>query len=445
MLKINWFSPLPPAHTGIAHYAMQILPILARRHAVVIWTDQDQVAPAVRRIARVAQYNPAAPPWREINDGTVSIYHLGNDPGVHAGIYCVSIGQPGIVVLHDVSLHDFFFTLAARQGKKHAGYLAALQRWYGDEGRRAGEAYCAGGIRPETMAQEYPMTREAVWNALGVVTHYRRALEELHETPTCPSAALEFPYLASRESSSEKSAARGVARPPFWLVTFGYMNRNRRLGPLLEALAGMRERDQFRLDICGQIWDEGHIRSEIERFGLNSQVNLHGFLSENQLDHKLSVADLAVNLRFPSMGEASLSQLQYWNYGLPTLVTRTGWYASLPEEAAVFVRPEHEVEDIQAHLRAFLADPDAFRAMGERGRQALKNNDPEKYVDALTRFASEVLPLAPGVPALALARKIGTDMTDWLHPVAGSYLLDRASREICRVFGGAGHECSSSD
>jgi glycosyltransferase involved in cell wall biosynthesis len=229
-----------------------------------------------------------------------------------------------------------------------------------------------------------------------------------------------------------------VARSPYRLVIFGYLNRNRRLGSLLEALAGMRERDQFRLDICGQIWDESQIRTEIERFGLSSQVNLHGFLTENQLDQKLSAAHLAINLRYPSMGEASLSQLQYWDYGLPTLVTRTGWYRSLPEEAAAFVRPEHEVVDIQTHLRAFLADPAAFRAMGERGRQSLKNNDPEKYVDAMARFASAALRLSPRAPALALARRIGSDLTEWLHPAAGPYLLDRASREICKVFEGKG-------
>jgi hypothetical protein len=32
VLKINWFSPLPPARSGIAqNFAMQLLPALARR------------------------------------------------------------------------------------------------------------------------------------------------------------------------------------------------------------------------------------------------------------------------------------------------------------------------------------------------------------------------------------------------------------------------------
>jgi glycosyltransferase involved in cell wall biosynthesis len=438
VLKINWFSPLPPARSGIAHFAMQILPVLAGRQEVVLWTDQDQVAPEVQRIARVARYDPAAPPWRDINNGAISIYHLGNQPDFHSGIWQVSVRQPGIIVLHDLCLHDFFFMFWVHYRNDRASYVAALERWYGEEGRRAAEAFCRGGISAASMAQKFPLTREALRGALGVVTHSRQALEELQETPACPIAALDHPYAAAGESRYRTwvAARRAAPRPPYCLVAFGYLSRNRRLEAVLEALAGIPEREQFRLELCGQLWDEGHIRTQIERLGLSSLVKLPGFLPESLVEQKLSTADLAINLRYPSMGEASGSQLQFWDYGLPTLVTRTGWYASLPEDAVAFVRPEREVADIQAHLRAFLADPGAFRAMGERGRRALKNHDPESYVDAMTRFAAEVLRLAPRLSALALARRIGSDLTEWLPAAASPYLLERASQEIYAIFEG---------
>jgi glycosyltransferase involved in cell wall biosynthesis len=435
VLKINWFSPLLPARSGVAHYAMQVLPVLARSHDVVLWTDQDQVSPEVHEIARVARYDP---PWREINNGAISFYHLGNQRDFHAGIWQVGVQHPGIVVLHDLCLHDFYFMLSVRHGKDRAAYCSAMERWYGQEGRQSAEAYCAGGVSAESMAQKFPLTREAVRNALGVVTHSIRALEELNETPACPVAALDFPYAAAAESRYRvwRAVRDGVPHPPYRLMVFGYLNRNRRLGPLLEALAGMPEREQFRLEMCGQLWDESHIRDRIERLGLSSAVSLHGFLSGDQVEQKLSTAHLAINLRYPSMGEASLSQLQFWDYGLPTLVTHTGWYVSLPEDATAFVRPEYEIADIQAHLRAFLADPGAFRAMGERGRNSLKNHGPERYVDAMTRFAAEALRLSPRVSALALAGRVGSDLREWLPVAASPYLLERASKEICTILEG---------
>jgi hypothetical protein len=436
---INWFSPLPPARSGIAgNFAMQLLPALARRYEVVLWTDQDQVSPEVQRLARVARYDPAAPPWRDINNGIISIYHLGNQPDLHGGIWQVSMRQPGIVVLHDLRLHDFFFTFWVRYRKDRASYLAALERWYGAEGRQAGEAYCAGGTSAESMAQKFPLTREALRGALGGITHSSWALSEIEGTPACPITVLDHPYVAAGEGRYREwvVARRAAPHPPYRLIVFGYLSRNRRLEAILEALAGMPEREQFRLDVCGELWDEGHIRTQIERLGLDALVKLQGFLPENLVEQKLSTADLALNLRYPSMGEASGSQLQFWDYGLPTLVTRTGWYASLPKDTVAFVRPEHEVEDIQAHLRVFLADPAAFHAMGERGRQSLENNDPEKYVDAMMHFATEAARLSPRVSALTLARRIGRDLTEWLPAAASPYLLERASKEIYTVLGG---------
>jgi glycosyltransferase involved in cell wall biosynthesis len=439
VLKINWFSPLPPAHSGIAHnYAMQVLPVLAKRHETILWTDQDYVAPEVESIARVAHYEPANPPWRALNDADISIYHLGNHGGIHGGMWQVSRQHPGIVVLHDLCLHDFFAMVFLRTLEQPDAYLAALERWYGEEGRRAGEAFRIGGVGAETMAQQFPLTREAARGALGIVTHSHRMLEELDETPACPVAALDHPFAPAGDLRYQgwMAARRATPVPPYRLVVFGYLSRNRRLDAILEALAGVPEREQFRLEICGQLWDESHIRNEIERLRLGPLVNLRGFLPEDQVEAQLSTAHLALNLRFPSMGEASGSQLQFFDYGLPTLVTRTGWYASLPEDTTAFVRPEHDAEDIRAHLRDFLADPGAFGAMGERGRQSLRRYDPEKYVDAIVRFASTALDFSPRIPALDLAGRIGNDLKQWLPPDAGAYLLERASQQIFTMCAG---------
>lgn len=447
MLKINWFSPLPPTPSGIAsNYSLQILPALAEKFDLSLWTDQESVSPEIERIARVVRFQPSNPPWRSLNNADLSIYHLGNHGGIHGGIWQVSRRHAGIVVLHDLSLHDFFNMVFLRVLERPDLYLEALERWYGDDGRHAGEAFRAGGITAEAMSQRFPLTREAARGALGVVTHSVRTLQELNEIPACPVAALDHPFAPSDERIYQQRLAirRAAARPPYRLVIFGYLSRNRRLDAVLEALAGIPERARFSLNICGQVWDETHIRDEIDRLGLNGVVNLLGFLSDAGVEEQLSHADLAINLRFPSMGEASGSQLEFFNYGLPTLVTRTGWYAGLPEDATAFVRPEYEIEDLQNHLRAFLANPDSFRAIGERGRRSLQHNDPAAYAGSLVRFAVEALRFAPHVSALSLSGSIGKEMTKWLPPCISAQLIDKASREIFSMLEGGESKTGSS-
>lgn len=53
----------------------------------------------------------------------------------------------------------------------------------------------------------------------------------------------------------------------------------------------------------------------------------------------LAHSDMALNIRYPSMEEASFSQLRIWEHALPAIVTRVGWYATLPEDVVFFVRP----------------------------------------------------------------------------------------------------------
>jgi hypothetical protein len=52
----------------------------------------------------------------------------------------------------------------------------------------------------------------------------------------------------------------------------------------------------------------------------------------------------------------------------------------------------------------------------------------------MTRFAAEVLRLSPRVSALALARKIGGNLTTWLPAEASPYVLERTSKEIYTIF-----------
>ena len=124
--------------------------------------------------------------------------------------------------------------------------------------------------------------------------------------------------------------------------------------------------------------------------GIGHLVELHGFVPKAELDRGIARAHLAVNLRHPTMGEASASQLRTWAHGLPSLVTRTGWYATLPADAVFFVDPEDEVDGIKRHLARLLARPEAFAAAGRRGRELVAAlHSPRRYAEGLVEIARQ--------------------------------------------------------
>ena len=216
---------------------------------------------------------------------------------------------------------------------------------------------------------------------------------------------------------------------------FGYMGRNRRLDAVLKALAELPEHDAFRLEIFGEIADGRSVRKRIGQLGLGHLVQLHGYTPETELNKVLQTSHLAINLRYPTMGEASGSQLRIWYHALPSLVTGVGWYASLSGDTVAHVRPENEVADIQSHLRAFLDEPARFATMGQRGLRTLREqHDPERYVQTILDLVTNVREFRVRKSAYDLARRAGAAMGSWT--IHDGHEPIRVAEKIYEIFGG---------
>jgi SAM-dependent methyltransferase/glycosyltransferase involved in cell wall biosynthesis len=427
-VRLNWFSPLPPAKSGIADYTRQLLPSLTTAADIALWTDQEHWDPALEAYAEVHTYRLDEMPWAEVNRATMSVFHIGNNHRFHGPIWQVSQRHAGLIVLHDVALQQLFAGLFREQWHDRLGYLEVMERFYGATGRQDGEDFWAGRLTIEYMAEQYRLTRYAMDYALGGLVHSRCSFNELRHDSPCPLSYAQLPYQAVPSGSRNRSNARqhSATGVPYRLIIFGHISDNRRLGSILRALAGFPKRERFRLDIYGELWDDQSVRRDIEELGLQELVRLHGFVPAAGLDAALASAHLAINLRFPTMGEASVSQLQVWDHALPSLVTKVGWYDTLPQETVAFVRPEYEIMDIQAHLGAFLDNPGRYAHIGEEGRRHVQAyHTPGAYVQALLDAVRDAEAFRPFAIGHDVARKVGQEMRRWTNlppPDVTSYL-----------------------
>jgi len=410
-MKINWFSPLPPARTGIADYTFGILPELSSRADVTLWTDRTGWDPDLERYAKVRHFHVDHVDWVELNRAELSFYNIGNNHLHHASIWQVSRQSPGIVVLHDVRLHDFFESLYRGQWRDEPGYLNLIEKHYGEEGLRVATEFI--GARHgdfDLMAQRFPMIGAVLENALGALVHTKDAFDEVRAAHRCPVFYAPLPSAPIIASNRNDGHASG----PHRLIIFGHIGRNRRLDAVLDALSQLPQRDRFRLDIYGEIDDAKTVRQRIQTLALKDTVKVHGYAPLEDLDHALSTASLAINLRFPTMGEASASQLRIWEHALPSLVTRVGWYASLAEDAVAYVRPDNEVADIRSHLETFLEDPERFARMGQRGRRLVETeHHPKAYASTIVSLAENAREFKLRHAAFALAERTGAIMGSW--------------------------------
>ena len=139
-MKINWFCPLPPARTSIADdYLVGILPSLSKQCELTLWTDQgnwDRNLESSQQFGATIRSELVGPTCISAD---VTFYNIGNNHLFHASIWQVSRRHPGIVVLHDLRVHNFFDSLYRGQWRDVAGYLAQMKRYYGEQGLRDGE------------------------------------------------------------------------------------------------------------------------------------------------------------------------------------------------------------------------------------------------------------------------------------------------------------------
>ncbi|MBA3883329.1 MAG: glycosyltransferase [Chthoniobacterales bacterium] len=434
-LQLAWFSPVVPQPTDIANYTERLRPHLDAEFDVRYFTETES---GFLDLAESHRYDcdPGQVPseiFRELNSVDLPVYHIGNNPRFHLNTLFLSRRKPGLVVLHDRKLHHFFDAVYKHRLGDRETYVGLMRKYYGALGGEAAAAAWEAAIPIDFMADYFPLTQVAIENALAVIVHTKNSLDYVRGLTSTPvfRLPLAFPAAEGPLTRQQTKSADEKVR----LVLFGFLGPNRRVTEFLHALARMHERNRFVLDLAGEMGNFDEVKTAVRNLELEGSVTLHGYAQQATLDDLLWRADLAINLRYPSMGEASGTQLRIWSAGLPSLVTQTEGYSELPGECVCFVRPDHEEADIQRHLRNFLADPLPFRRQGENAKILLeREHSPVAYVRGLRDIAKLMGQMRQRRTKCDLAKSVGRVVA----PVEGA--SDRSAiyaQKICELFEGA--------
>lgn len=386
-VRLHWVSPLPPQETDIAQYTRRILPALTERAEVVLWTDTLGWDKSLEDIAEVRVFDPFAPLQmdlrRKLGEDTGGMteaifLHIGNSWVFHSGILRLARSIPGVVVIHDLAIQEFLRDLVHNGRLDARTYTSAMTEYHGAAGRVAAQHILNQGPTPDQLDQ-MPMFEIALQNASAALCHTRSGFERVTASRMLPAYHAELPFLIDTEANATR-ALDGQFR----LVQFGHIGPNRRLDSILEALAQVAPDLDFVFDIFGKLWDQDHIVAKAAALGIKKNLRFRGFAPEPELDAAISKAHLVFNLRYPTMGEASGSQLRIWNAAATAAVTDIGWYANIPDTCALKISFENEVSSLAETLRRLNADRKICARIGAAGRERLlKYHTPDRYAEAI--------------------------------------------------------------
>lgn len=426
--RVHWVSPLPAAQTDIAHYTRRILPELAAATELTLWTDATTWDHSLEQYCLVRRLDPDritpgdfAKAGRGPGPDAIFV-HIGNSWVFHSGFLRLVRRIPSIIVLHDIAIQECSFDAIHNGRFDRAVYENEMLRWYGAEGQVAAQRVFDGKLRPGALAHEFPGFEITLDRAASVVAHTGPGFQAVADRAMVPAYQLDLPFRPSAELTSATRSETG----PLRFVQFGYIGPNRRLEEVLNALAPLREEVDFRFEIMGDVWDTDHIRRRIRALGLEERVQLNGFVPEAELDAKLAQAHLVFNLRYPTMGEASGSQLRIWNASAAAVVTDLGWYGDLPEDTVFKIPLEEEAEALQTLIRQINDDRGIAQQVGAAGRKRLESHHPPAlYAQGIAHVAQQFTTDLPAALRARRARDVLAEAGKTASPRYQDRLLQR--------------------
>jgi len=375
----GFFSPLPPARTGVADYSAALLEVLGKLCDVRVGdTGAD-----------------------------VCLYHIGNNP-LHAEIYRQALARPGVVVLHDAGLDHLLLGCFDRQG-----YIEEFVYNYGEFERGLAAELWDGRSRSALDPRyfERALVRRIAEVSRAVVVHNPAAARIVREH--APGArVVEIPHLFTEHSNVEAagkklwgrlSNLRRVGNPPvslglrgtpgagsqparripscptsgksacatdadgFLFGVFGHLRGSKRIPAILRAFDRVRSSGAAaRLLVAGDFVSK-ELENALAPMLAAPGVTRVPYLPEAGFQTLAADVDACISLRSPSAGETSGIAIRLMGIGKPVLVSAGEEVARFPENAVIRIdRGLAEEPQLVDYMMWLVEHPERARQVGAR-------------------------------------------------------------------------------
>ena len=373
MKRLAFFSPLNPLKTGVSDYSEAVLPLLAHWFDIDVFIDD--YTPSNESIVRqfeIVNYREFER-LRTVRRYDASIYQMGNSL-FHTYVRDSLLRFSGVTVLHDVMLHHFAVERMLETDNASL-YVREMAYAHG----QAGAVLARDAIRGR---RPYPifdiaLHERAVDASRSVIVHSRYAAREIQKSrpdavvscvPMIESMPSGVPSEALVRSLRERLA---IPSDAFVVASFGRLAQPKRIDRLMEAILRLQTRKPNIICLLvGDVAPLFDLQALIQSSGVASRVICTGHLSSEEFCAAFYLADVAVNLRFPTAGETSASAIQLLGHGVPLLVSEIGAFSELPNDVCIKIPVgECEVEALEIALHALAINPVLRTAMGQAARR----------------------------------------------------------------------------
>jgi len=380
MSRIAFFGPLNPIQSGISDYNEELLPLLREHYEIDVFVDGNAQQEHVFSHADFYRRNRLSP-------YDLNVYQMGNSL-VHEYMYGYLFHYPGAIVFHDYCLHHSRARMLLMKGfmKEYSDETDAIY----PEIPKLKEVVDSGAAG-ELLLYYFPFVKLLLQSCMAAAAHTDSVVLKLNTTGT---PVMKIPMAVEVQRRFLDPVFLSDSYPgKLVMASFGLATPEKRINTVLQALAELRcHYPNLRYLIVGEVAKHYDLRKEISNWNVEDLVEVTGRVDLNQFHRLLGRSDIVLNLRYPSAGEMSATLLRALAYGKPVLMSRLEHLREIPDDVAIKIRPDREIDDIFHNLWQLIENRSLRDRWGDRARRYIeKNHQPAQMLEAYRAFIEKAL------------------------------------------------------
>jgi glycosyltransferase involved in cell wall biosynthesis/SAM-dependent methyltransferase len=403
-IKLAFFSPLPPARSGIADYSAALLDELGKLVQVETFSSKP------------VQFDPT--------EFDAVLYQIGNNAH-HDFCYETALQHPGVVVVHEANLHHLIADMTIKRGDWDA-YMQAIEQEGGMEAFEYAQRVRALQVGPDY--EGVPMLRRLLSRSKAAVVHSGCVESELRNAGfEGPVARIPHGAWIPKASRMDYRARLGLDETTPLIGIFGFLKPYKRIAESLRALRRLvRVQPEAKMILVGEPHPDFALESLIHSLDLAAHVRILGFQPIEDFVGYIAACDIVLNLRYPTVGENSGTLMRALGLGKAVIVSAVGSFSELPDSICLKAPVDASEEDhLFEYLNLLVSRSDVRRALGARARKWVETECAwptvaKKYAEFLEHIVNgrgpEIASLPPVVaqPDIEPAREAVTVEPDYI-------------------------------
>ena len=339
---------------------------------------------------------------KELDKYDYIIYNFGNNWENHGKIINMSSSWPGVVILHDASMHHVVAYYTNEKLKDRSLYSNFLISEYGEYGADVvsdSEIFSSSpkyGPWDSNVGPDFGFLDFFTEGCHGIVTHSQYTLGKFSK--------LNSPVHSSRLPGDEKGlwdASETTLWQKIFLtkteVTFcviGYVNEQKNIAKVIDYIYEIKNNGvTCKLLILGG--DRSGYHNKIKEYarskGLEDSLELSLNLDKSDFNQAKKLVDVYVSFRYPNYEGCSAAAFEAMQTGRPLITLNRGAFGDLDKNSVFFIE---NIDELQSHAKKMssllLSDRQRLIDVGKLGRSYSLSFNAKNYATSFHDFLSKV-------------------------------------------------------